>query len=264
MRENVQVSGRGVHFLVRQPECGIARERTVGLRCLHAPRIAVLGFFLLASVASAEAPSVASADALWLVESFAGRCDFDVALSQWSKVSLEERSSFDGRLLRARILIQLDRGSDALAELNALRAEADDKRLAEVLLTLGLAQSSARLFGQAEKTIRAAGEKGADLDLVEAGLAEIRLGSGKVAEAEELLRQLLRRVPAMVGPILNLATIRANQGHVAEAAALIRFAWQLGYQNPKELRKSMEYERVRTMGLINDLITTPVGRCAIY
>lgn len=120
------------------------------------------------------------------------------------------------------------------------------------------------MFAPAEKSLRTAAEKGADPDLVEAAIAEVRLSSGKVEEAEELLRQILRRKPDMVGPMLNLATIRANQGNATEAAALVRFAWQLGYKNPKELRTAPEFERVRSLGLINDLIAAAERRCAIY
>jgi Flp pilus assembly protein TadD len=206
----------------------------------------------------------ANGSGLWLTESFAERCEYEFALSNWATAPASERESFDGRLLKARLLIQLSRGSEAVSELSTLRREAPEQRMAEVLLALGLAQSTARMFRPAEATLRAAREKGADSDLVEAAIGEVWLSSGRTREAETLLRKVLRRAPDMVGPMLNLAAIRATEGNATEAAALIRFAWQLGYQNPKELRATPEFERVRVLGLIDDLITTPIGRCNIY
>ncbi|WP_223646082.1 hypothetical protein [Corallococcus sp. EGB] len=201
---------------------------------------------------------------LWLTEHFANQCDYELALSSWSMAPADQQASFDGRLLRARILIQLDLGANAVSELSTLRAEAPEKRIAEILLALGLAQSSARVFQAAEATLRAAREKGADRELVDAAIAEVWLSSGRKIEAEALLRQVLRRAPDLAGPMINLAMIRAVEGNVTEAAALIRMAWQLGYRNPKELRKAPEFERVRALGLLNDLITEPLGRCHIF
>lgn len=198
---------------------------------------------------------------LWLAEASADSCDFELALSQWSRAGLAERQSFDGRLLRARILIQLGRGTEAVAEVVALRKLAPDQRVGDVLFALALAQSAAREFAEAEVTLAAAREKGVDKDLVEAAIAELRLSSGRTAEAESMLRRLLRRSPELTGPTLNLAVIRAREGNLTEAAALIRFAWQLGYQNPRELRSGPDFAQVRASGLLNDLISTPVGRC---
>lgn len=45
------------------------------------------------------------------------------ALAAWSMAPAAQQASFDGRLLRARILIQLDRGAETLSELSTLRAE---------------------------------------------------------------------------------------------------------------------------------------------
>ncbi|NMO14736.1 hypothetical protein HPC49_05440 [Pyxidicoccus fallax] len=56
----------------------------------------------------------------------------------------------------------------------------------------------------------------------------------------------------------------SREGQLTEAAALIRLAWALGYQNPRWLRKEPEFERVRASGLLNDLMTEPIGRCGIY
>lgn len=206
----------------------------------------------------------ANGQGLWLSEHFANQCDYESALASWSMAPEAQRTSFDGRLLKARILIQLDRGADAVPELSTLRTEASEKRMAEVLMALALAQSSARMFRSAETTLRAALEKGADKELVDAAIAEVWLSSGRKVEAEALLRQVLRRAPDLAGPMINLATIRAAEGNVTEAAALIRMAWQLGYQNPQELRKAPEFERVRASGLLNDLISEPDGRCHIY
>jgi predicted Zn-dependent protease len=127
-----------------------------------------------------------------------------------------------------------------------------------------MAQSAAKMFIDAEATLRTAGEKGADGELVDSAIAEVRLSAGKTAEAEAMLRQVLRRVPELVGPIMNLAIVRAKEGNTAEAVALIRLAWHLGYQNPKELRTTPEFARIRELGLLNDLVSVAVGRCAIY
>ncbi|TSC25982.1 hypothetical protein [Corallococcus sp. Z5C101001] len=223
---------------------------------MHASTLGVVCLLLFATSARGQS--------LWMTEHLANNCEYEAALASWSMAPADVRGSFDSRLLKARILIQLDRGADAVSELSTLRKEASEKRMAEVLLALGLAQSSARMFRSAETTLRAAREKGADTDLVDAAIAEVWLSSGRKGEAEALLRQVLRRAPDMAGPMLNLAALRAAEGNVTEAAALIRFAWALGYQNPTELRKAPEFERVRALGLINDLISTPSRRCRIY
>ncbi|WP_164002204.1 hypothetical protein [Pyxidicoccus caerfyrddinensis] len=223
---------------------------------MHASALVALLLVLLATRASGQS--------LWLSEHFANECEYELALVNWDKAPAAERQSFDGRFLKARILIQLGRGVEAVNEISTLLTEADEKRMAEVLLAMGLAQSAARLFEQAEKSLRAAKAKGADIDLVDAAVAEVRLSNGRVVEAEALLRQVLRRAPDLQGPIMNLATIRATEGNLTEAAALIRLAWHLGYQNPKELRKAPEFEKVRASGLINDLIAATTRRCGIH
>jgi lipopolysaccharide biosynthesis regulator YciM len=223
---------------------------------MHAYVVTMLFLVLLATKAYGEG--------LWLSEHFANECEYELALMNWDKAPVAEKQSFDGRLLKARILIQLGRGMEAVNEISTLQAEADEKRMAEILLAMGLAQSAAHLFDQAERTLRAAEAKGADIDLVDAAIAEVRLSKGRAVEAEALLRQVLRRAPDLPGPMMNLATIRAMEGNLVEAAILVRLACQLGYQNPKELRKAPEFEKIRASGFIDDLVTTPTGHCGIY
>ncbi|MFY1828115.1 hypothetical protein ACN47A_19490 [Myxococcus fulvus] len=187
-----------------------------------------------------------------------------MALLDWERAPAEARASFDARLLKARLLIQHERGPEAIALLTALRAEASEERMKEILLSLGLAQSVAKMFKDAEATLRAARAKGADGDLVDAAIGEVLLASGRKFEAELLLRQVLRRAPDLVGPMMNLAVLRASEGNLTEAAALIRQAWAYGHQDLGELRRTPEFARIRELGLLNDLFVTSEARCRIY
>ena len=257
MRKESSMFEYGMHEVVRQSQCG--KPITAGKRfqLLRIALASLAGFCLL--------PLVAEAQPFVIAEAFADGCDYSAALTHWAQEPAEDRESFDGRLLKARLLIQLDRGREAIAELEPLQKTASESRTAEVLLALGLAQSSARLFTDSEKTLKAARQKGADADLIDAGIAELRLSAGKFKESEILLRQVLRRSPTLVGPILNLAVLRVREHNVAEAVALIRSAWQLGYRNPRELQTSVDFMPLRVLGLIDDLIASTEGaRCAIH
>lgn len=218
-------------------------------------RVAMLGVLLFGSTASAQ---------IWLAELSADYCDFDRALLYLDQAGPTERSSFDGRLLRARLLVQLDRGREALPELRRLSKAAPSQRAGDILLATALAQSSARALTDAEATLLLAAKHGVHRDLIDAGLAELRLSSGRTVEAESMLRKLLRRSPDMTGALMNLAHIRAVEGNPAEAAALIRLAWQLGYQNPRELRRDPVFAEARSLGLLGDLTSLPVGNCRAF
>lgn len=197
----------------------------------------------------------------WLAETWADACELERALAELDQAATGERRSFDGRLLRARLLIQLGRGDEALAEIANLRPQTPRGRDADLLLALALAQSAAQQSSEAEASLASARAAGADSALVDAAIAELHLSTGRTDEAEAMLRAVLQRAPDLTGARMNLAAIRTKQGHHLEAAALVRLAWRLGYQNPRELRTAPEFAQVRALGLIDDLIGSPTGRC---
>ncbi|MCP3142702.1 tetratricopeptide repeat protein [Pyxidicoccus xibeiensis] len=168
-------------------------------------------------------------------------------------------------MLKARLLIQLGRGAEAVAVIEALGPERDPLDEAERLLGLGLAQSAAARLQDAERTLDRAATAGADRELIDSARASLRIQEGRFAEAEKQLRDVLRRAPLLSGALYNLAVVRLQQDDVAEAAALVRQAWHAGLQDPHALKTDPDLLKLReTQGLIDDLLAAPTPNCGAW
>lgn len=207
----------------------------------------------------------AAAQSLKHSEMAAERCMYDVALEFLDKGPKTERDSRAGLLLRARLLVQLERGRDALTTLRLVPKSRVPAEEADRLLAFAFAHGSAGELDQAERAFADAAAAGADADIVDGGIAGLRIQAGKLTEAEQLLRVVLRRSPSLSGALYNLAVVRSKSGDVAEAAALLRQAWQFGLRDVELLKRDPDLKAVReAKGLIGDLLTASVPRCGTY
>lgn len=146
----------------------------------------------------------------------------------------------------AKLLIQLDRGQEAVTLLSRLVEETRTFRgarhaaTAEAMATLAWAQQSAGRYAQAEQTLLAA----LDIEAEATGrtsepfidmrnqLGTLRLAQGRFAEAADEFRVALQATQARLGPTdPEVATVQANlaqalqrQGRLADAAAVLRQA----------------------------------------
>jgi Flp pilus assembly protein TadD len=199
-----------------------------------------------------------------LAEMTADRCLYGEALRMLDEVPAFEQHTRAAQMLRARLLVQLERGGQAVAILTSLSSGSGRKE-ADRLMLLGLAFSAANDLPAAEKTLRQAHQQGADEDLVEASIGMLRTQARRLPEAEVILRAVLKRDPLLSGALYNLACVRALSGDVAEAAALIRMSWHAGLKDPDQLRSDPMLAPVRARrGLIDDLIASPVRHCGAY
>jgi hypothetical protein len=133
------------------------------------------------------------------------------------------------------------------------------------LVALSAALATNKQLESAIDTARQARRLGADRDIVDGIVAVANLASGKISTAERILREVLRRDPLLSGSIYNLACLRAAKGDLTESAALIRFAWMLGYRNPSKLKNDPWLAPVRAKkGLIDDLLDSTDRRCRIF
>jgi Flp pilus assembly protein TadD len=207
----------------------------------------------------------AQAQSIQLAEMAADRCMFAQALDFLSKSPEAVRSSREARLLKARLLTQLGRGTEAVSALQSVPVSTKREEEADRLLALGLALSAAHRLNEAESAFRRARDAGADAEVVDEGTAALQIELGKLDEAEVLLKSVLRRAPLLSGALYNLAVIRVRRGDLAEAAALIRQAWHAGLRNPDELKRDPDLEGLRrTRGLIDDLLSASQPRCRTY
>jgi thioredoxin-like negative regulator of GroEL len=144
------------------------------------------------------------------------------------EVPASEQRTRDAQMLRARLLVQLERGREAVAVLTGL-PPGTGREEADRLMLLGLAYSAVNDLPAAEKILRQAHRPGSDKDLV------------------------------------DLACVRALSGDIAEAAALIRMSWHVGFKDPDQLRHDKMLASVRAHpGLIDDLITSPLRHCGTF
>ncbi len=211
-------------------------------------------------------PSVSVfAQSIQQAEMAAERCMYAEAIAYLDKAPQRERKSRVGLLLRARLLIQLDRGSAAVDTLKGIPPSAQRDEEADRLLAVGLALSSAHRLEEADKALRAAREAGADRDVVEEALAVTLIQRGHLDEAEQALRLVLSRSPLLSGALYNLAVVHARRKQVAEAAALLRQSWFAGMTDPDQIRKDPDLvDVVRTPGLLDDLLKTTKPRCGTF
>ena len=163
------------------------------------------------------------------------------------------------------LLVQLSRGAEAAKLLATVPKSANRDEEGERLLLIGLAWSDARHLDAAEKAFNDAKRAGADADLVDSGIATLRVQAGKLDEAEALLRAVLRRSPQLSGALYNLAVVRVRRGDLAEAAGLIRQSWAMGLQDAHQLKHDPDLKELREeKGLIDDLMIEPIPRCRTW
>ena len=194
----------------------------------------------------------------------ADKCLYGEALRILDEVPTSEQRTRAAQMLRARLLVQLERGGQAVAILTSL-PPLSGREEADRLLLLGLALSADNDLPAAEKALREAQQLGAEEDLVEGAIGMLRIQARRLPEAEVILRTVLERDPLLSGALYNLACLRALRGDVAEAAALIRMSWHAGFKNPDQLRSDPLLAPVRARpGLIDDLIASPVRHCGTY
>lgn len=195
-------------------------------------------------------------------------CDFDGALALLDQAQDFQRQSVPVRLMRARVLIQLEQGEKALSLLGELPAKAEFYSEGERHLLMALAAATAGKLPLAEAELNKARSMGADPDLVDGALGKVRLQAGKADEAESILRKVLSRKGAetMTGAIYNLAVLEAQRGRTFEAAGLLRLAWHLGHRNPKKIRSEKAFEKVVMAGpLVEDMLADEKGaRCSTW
>ncbi len=222
----------------------------------HGWVVGVCSVLLLMTAGQASAQSIASAEVT------ATHCFFGEALQELDRAPPREQASSEGQWLRARLLVQLERGREAVAILSNKALATTPAQEGDRLLLLGLAQGAAKDLPGAEATLRLALQAGSDRDLVEGAMATLRLRAGKMVEAEKMLRAVLRRTPTLTGALYNLAVVRSKAGDVAEAAALIRMGWELGHHDPFELERDPDLANLRsTKGLIDDLLRPRSPHC---
>lgn len=210
------------------------------------------------------APAV-SAQSLELAEDAAAMCLFERALKILSDAPKGERESRRGRMFRARLLVQVGRGAEAIVVLDSIPQSDDRAQEADRLLALALARSAAGQIAASERDLVAAEKLGADKAVVQGALGMLRLEEGTLDAAEQELRKALMQDPRLSGAVFNLGLVAARRGNIAEAAALVRQAWHLGYKDPNQIRSEPDLKVVRsTPGLIDDLQVGVVPRCATY
>lgn len=154
-----------------------------------------------------------------LREYWIGRKQFDSALETLRKLLDRRPSETLWRLDLAMVLRAAGRSADALAEVQAIRADHPD-HVAALVLAAELLTDLGRLQ-EARDAIRRARERAPSADLdVKLGQAEFRLG--QIDEAERLLAEALARQPDVAGAHYLLAQIAEARGDLAEAERAYR------------------------------------------
>jgi predicted Zn-dependent protease len=222
---------------------------------------AALGIVVAAFLSMGGAP----VGSVQLAEAAADSCQYQAALEILSQAPAAEQASRVAKLLRARLLIQLRRGSEAIGILEGMGRAETVQEEADRQFALALAQSAAFQLREAERSLTRAARAGAERDLVDSTRALLRIQQGKFEEAEKLLRAVLRRDPLLSGALYHLAVVRLRSDDLAEAAALIRQAWHAGLQDPMELKTDPDLKKLRdAKGLIDDLLSAPMPKCSNY
>ena len=218
-----------------------------------------------ATIAFLSIGSPVFAQSMQVAEMAADRCMYSEALDFLSKAPATERESRAGLLFQARMLLQLEKGADAVSILSRLKKSPSHAEEAERLLCLGMALTSAKRFADAQAVLIDARKNGADADLVEIAIATILIDQGKLTDAEASLRAILRRSSLLSGALYNLGVVRVRRGDLAEAAALVRQAWYSGMHDPDQLKRDPDLAPlIARKGLLDDLLATTIPKCGTY
>lgn len=161
-------------------------------------------------------------------------CEFERALK------LTERGPADEHLrafIRARLLIQLHRGKDALEAIDRIPTGSPLFERGERSLLKAMALAEARRFDEALRVLDASEAEGADVGLIEGNRAQVEIELRRFPEAEDRLRRLLARESprALTSAVYNFACLRSLQGHQVEALGLVGAAVQFGFGSQKIL-----------------------------
>lgn len=192
------------------------------------------------------------------VERAANACRFADALVVAQSLSPTIRPQREIDVLQARILIQLERRTEAEALLARWAKTGSRAEMAETRFLLGLALAATPgREKDALAALNAARTFGADEILVLGAEGVAAAVAGDEARSEALFLDALGKDPTLTGALYNLGSLRARQGRLAEAAALVRQAWHLGWRNVAKLRTDPWLSPLRkTDGLISDLLAT--------
>jgi tetratricopeptide (TPR) repeat protein len=203
---------------------------------------------------------------VWPVEFAGRRCEFARALALLDHVAASgAKEQWEYGLLRARLLLQLERPKEALEVLNKMPKPANIEQQADQLFISGMAYGLGKDLVRALESLRKAKEQGADPSLIDGATGMAYLIAGKLAEAEDSLLRALKSDPLLTGALYNLACVRAAQGRLAEAGALIRQAWHLGLKNPRQLSADPALAPLRACpNLINDLVDSDERSCPTF
>lgn len=183
------------------------------------------------------------------LEEVANQCRFDDALAMTRDMSPLFHSRAETAVLRARLLLQLDRFDEVLSELVGIPPDAD------VLLLKGLALAGAKRHEEAVVTLESAAKAGADPGLVAGAMGVAAADVAAWDEADRVLTEELTKDPTLTGALYNLACIRSVQGRLEEADALVRRAWSAGWRDVRTLKRDPDLEAVRQAGRLGDLLS---------
>lgn len=214
----------------------------------------------------AVTPSATTAQP-WPVEFAARRCEFDRALALLEAFQAKDASidQWEYGMLRARLLLQLERSKDAIAALGKLPAPKTKDQLAEFLFINGMALGLSKELLPALESLNKARAAGVDPSLIEGAVGMAYLAAGKGEEAERALLGALKSDPSLTGALYNLGCLRAGQGRLGEAAALVRQSWHFGLKDPLKLAADPGLAPLRSRSdLIGDLVASDERSCSTF
>lgn len=158
----------------------------------------------------------------------AEECDFERALKLTERAGGNEQLQ---ALIRARLLVQLHRGKEALDAIDRIPKGSALFERGERSLLKAMALAEAKRFDEALRVLDASESEGGDVGLIEENRARIEIDLRRFPEAEKRLRRLLAKESprALTSAVYNFACLRALQGHHVEALGLVGAAVQFGF-----------------------------------
>lgn len=164
----------------------------------------------------------------------ADECDFERALKLTERGGGNEQLQ---ALIRARLLVQLQRGKEALEAIDRIPTGSPLFERGERSLLKAMALAEARRFDEALRVLDASEAEGGDVGLIEGNRARIEIELHRFPAAEQRLRRLLAKESprALTSAVYNFACLRSLQGHQVEALGLVGAAVQFGFGSQKVL-----------------------------